>query len=123
MFDPSSGKGNPGGVRSIAIALLDKLGYRVVASSRRAEQEGDYLQGLGADEIINARELSGAGVPLAKERWASAVDDSLGSRTLANVLSQIKYDGAVAACGLAQGSGPARDRPALHPTRRDARGA
>jgi acrylyl-CoA reductase (NADPH) len=95
--------GAAGGVGSVAIALLDKLGYRVVASSRRAEQEGDYLQGLGADEIINARELSGAGVPLAKERWAGAVD-SLGSRTLANVLSQIKYDGAVAACGLAQGS-------------------
>jgi len=87
--------GAAGGVGSVAIALLDKLGYRVVASSRRAEQEGDYLQGLGADEIINARELSGVGLPLAKERWAGAVD---------NVLSQIKYDGAVAACGLAQGS-------------------
>src|SRR4029078_1110473 len=84
--------GAAGGVGSVAIALLDKLGYRVVASSRRSEQEGDYLQGLGADEIINARELSGAGVPLAKERWAGAVD-SLGSRTLANLLSQIKYDG------------------------------
>src|SRR5512135_1877619 len=112
--------GAAGGVGSIAIALLDKLGYRVVASSRRAEQEGDYLQELGADKIINARELSGAGVPLAKERWAGAVD-SLGSRTLANVLSQIKYDGAG---GLRLGTrvGPARDRPALHPTRRDARG-
>ena len=94
--------GAAGGVGSVAIALLDKLGYRVVASSRRAEQEGDYLQGLGADEIIDARELSGAGNPLGKERWAGAID-SLGSRTLANVLSQIKYDGAVAACGLAQG--------------------
>ena len=94
--------GAAGGVGSVAIALLDKLGYRVVASSRRAEQERDYLQGLGADEIIDARELSGAGGPLDKERWAGAVD-SLGSRTLANVLSQIKYDGAVAACGLAQG--------------------
>ena len=80
----------------------DQLGYRVVASSRRAEQERNYLQGLGADEIIDARELSGAGVPLDKERWAGAVD-SLGSRTLANVLSQIRYDGVVAACGLAQG--------------------
>ena len=95
--------GAAGGVGSVAIALLDKLGYRVVASSRRAEQEGDYLQGLGADEVINARELSGAGVPLDKERWAGAVD-SVGSRTLANLLSQIQYDGAVAACGLAQGS-------------------
>ena len=95
--------GAAGGVGSIAIALLDKLGYRVVASSRRAEQEVDYLKGLGADEIIDARNLSGAGSPLGKERWVGAVD-SLGSRTLANVLSQIKYDGAVAACGLAQGS-------------------
>ncbi|MGH6737184.1 MAG: MDR family oxidoreductase [Methyloceanibacter sp.] len=95
--------GAAGGVGSVAIALLDKLGYRVVASSRRAEQESDYLQGLGADEIIDARELSEAGNPLSKERWAGAID-SLGSRTLANVLSQIKYDGAVAACGLAQGS-------------------
>jgi hypothetical protein len=75
----------------------------VVASSRRAQQEADYLRGLGADEIINARELSGPGVPLDKERWAGAVD-SLGSRTLANVLSQTQYDGAVATCGLAQGA-------------------
>jgi acrylyl-CoA reductase (NADPH) len=94
--------GAAGGVGSVAIALLDRLGYRVVASSRRAEQEGDYLHRLGADEIIDARELSGAGSPLDKERWAGAVD-SLGSQTLANLLSQIKYDGAVAACGLAQG--------------------
>ncbi len=105
--------GAAGGVGSVAIALLDKLGYRVVASSRRAEQEGDYLQGLGADEIIDVCELSGAGNPLGKERWAGAID-SLGSRTLAN--------GAVAACGLAQGPRPARDRNALHPTRRDACG-
>ena len=94
--------GAAGGVGSVAIALLDKLGYRVVASSRRAKQEADYLHGLGADEVIDARELSGAGSPLGEERWAGAID-SLGSRTLANVLSQIKYDGAVAACGLAQG--------------------
>jgi acrylyl-CoA reductase (NADPH) len=100
--------GAAGGVGSVAIALLDKLGYRVVASSRRAEQEHDYLQRLGADEIVDARELSGAGSALGKERWAGAVD-SLGSCTLANVLSQIKYDGAVAACGLAQG-------PNLHTT-------
>jgi acrylyl-CoA reductase (NADPH) len=79
--------GAAGGVGSVAIALLDKLDYRVVASSRRAEQERDYLQGLGADEIIDARELSGVGSPLGKERWAGAVD-SLGSRTLANVLMQ-----------------------------------
>src|SRR6476620_6124988 len=95
--------GAAGGVGSVAIALLAKLGYRVVVSSRRADHERDYLRGLGADKIIDARELSGAGSPLDKERWAGAVD-SLGSRTLANVLSQIQYDGAVAACGLAQGS-------------------
>jgi acrylyl-CoA reductase (NADPH) len=95
--------GAAGGVGSVAIALLDRLGYRIVASSRRADQEGDYLRELGADEIIHARELSAARSPLGTERWAGAVD-SVGSRTLANVLSQIKYDGAVAACGLAQGS-------------------
>jgi acrylyl-CoA reductase (NADPH) len=94
--------GAAGGVGSVAIALLDKLGYRVIASSRRAEQEAEYLRGLGADEIINAGDLAGNGKPLAKERWAGAID-SLGSQTLANVLSQIRYDGAVAACGLAQG--------------------
>jgi len=94
--------GAAGGVGSIAIALLDKLGYHVVASSRRAEQEADYLRGLGADEIIDARDLSGPGKPLAKERWAGAID-SVGNQTLANVLSQVRYDGAVAACGLAQG--------------------
>jgi len=94
--------GAAGGVGSVTIALLDKLGYRVVASSRRAEQEAEYLRGLGADEIIDAGDLAGAGKPLGKERWAGAID-SLGSQTLANVLSQIRYDGAVAACGLAQG--------------------
>ena len=94
--------GAAGGVGSVAIALLDKLGYRVIASSRRAEQEAEFLRGLGADEIINAGDLAGNGKPLAKERWAGAID-SLGSQTLANVLSQIRYDGAVAACGLAQG--------------------
>ena len=104
---PASGAvlvtGAAGGVGSVAIALLDRLGYHVIASSRRAEQEADYLRGLGAAEIIDARELSEARSALGKERWAGAVD-SVGSRTLANVLSQIKYDGAVAACGLAQGS-------------------
>src|SRR5260370_1751223 len=97
--------GAAGGVGSIAITLLDKLGYRVVASSRRAESEGSYLRELGADEIIDARGLSDeAARPLDKQRWAGAID-AVGSRTLANVLSHIKYDGAVAACGLAQGSG------------------
>jgi acrylyl-CoA reductase (NADPH) len=95
--------GAAGGVGSVAIALLDKLGYRVIASSRRAVQESDYLRGLGADEIIDAKELSETSSPLGKERWSGAVD-SVGSRTLASVLSQTKYDGTVAACGLAQGS-------------------
>jgi acrylyl-CoA reductase (NADPH) len=95
--------GAAGGVGSVAIALLDKLGYHVVASSRRADQEGDYLRGLGADEIVDAREFFDIGKPLDEERWLGAVD-TVGSSTLANVLSQIKYDGAVAACGLAQGS-------------------
>ena len=94
--------GAAGGVGSVAIAILSKLGYRVVASSRRKETESDYLIGLGAAEVIDAAELSGPGRPLAKERWAGAVD-SVGSQTLANVLSQIRYSGTVAACGLAQG--------------------
>ena len=81
--------GAAGGVGSIAIALLDKLGYRVVASSRRAEQEAEYLRGVGADEIIDAGQLAGAGKPLGKERWAGAID-SLASQTLANVLSQTR---------------------------------
>ena len=94
--------GAAGGVGGVAIAILSKLGYRVVASSRRKETESDYLIGLGAAEVIDAAELSGPGRPLAKERWAGAVD-SVGSQTLANVLSQIRYGGTVAACGLAQG--------------------
>ncbi len=94
--------GAAGGVGSVAIAILSKLGYRVVASSRRKESESDYLSGLGAAEVIDAAELSAPGRPLAKERWAGAVD-SVGSHTLANVLSQIRYGGTVAACGLAQG--------------------
>ena len=113
--------GAAGGVGSVAIALLDKLGYRVVASSRRAEQEGDYLQGLGADETINASELSGAGVPLAKERWAGAIQlarqSDAGQRALADQIRRRR-----SRLRLGTRVGPARDRPALHPTRRDARG-
>lgn len=93
--------GAAGGVGSVAIALLAKLGYRVVASTGRASEEA-YLKSLGAAEIIDRNELSSPGRPLGKERWAAAVD-AVGSHTLANVLSQIKYDGVVAACGLAQG--------------------
>lgn len=93
--------GAAGGVGSVAIAILAKLGYRVIASTGRAS-EADYLKGLGADEVIDRNELSSPAKPLGKERWAGAVD-AVGSHTLANVLSMTKYGGAVAACGLAQG--------------------
>ncbi len=94
--------GAAGGVGSVAIALLSKLGYRVVASTGRKEAESGYLTGLGVAEIIDRAELSAPGRPLARERWAGGVD-AVGSHTLANVLAQIRYGGAVAACGLAQG--------------------
>jgi acrylyl-CoA reductase (NADPH) len=93
--------GASGGVGSVAIALLSRLGYRVIAATGRTEEE-PYLKTLGATEIIRRTELSGEPKPLAKERWAGAVD-SVGSKTLANVLAGTKYGGAVAACGLAQG--------------------
>jgi acrylyl-CoA reductase (NADPH) len=94
--------GAAGGVGSVAIALLAKLGYRVIASTGRAEAEGDYLRGLGAAEIIDRAELSGPGRPMGKERWAGGIDVA-GSHTLANVIAQTRYGGTVAACGLAQG--------------------
>ncbi len=94
--------GAAGGVGSVAIALLAKLRYRVVASSRRKQSEGDYLTGLGAAEVIDAADLAGPARPLARERWAGAVD-AVGSHTLANVISQTRYGGVVTACGLAQG--------------------
>ncbi|MGL5362948.1 MAG: MDR family oxidoreductase, partial [Bosea sp. (in: a-proteobacteria)] len=93
--------GAAGGVGSVAIALLKKAGWHVIASTGRPE-EADYLKGLGAAEIIDRNELSVAGRPMGKERWAAAVD-SVGSHTLANVLAMTRYGGAVAACGLAQG--------------------
>ena len=93
--------GAAGGVGSVAVALLAKLGYTVVASTGR-KSEADYLKSLGASEIIDRGELSGTPKPLAKERWAGGID-SVGSTTLANVLSMTKYGGAVAACGLAGG--------------------
>ncbi|MCV0029274.1 oxidoreductase [Pseudomonas aeruginosa] len=94
--------GAGGGAGSIAIALLSKLGYRVVASTGRME-ETDYLRELGAAEVIDRRTLSEPGTPIAKELWAGAID-SVGSHTLANVLAQTRYRGAVAAFGLAQGA-------------------
>jgi acrylyl-CoA reductase (NADPH) len=93
--------GAAGGVGSVAIALLAKQGWHVIASTGRPE-EADYLKALGASEIIERKELSEPGRPLGKERWAAAVD-SVGSHTLANVLAMTKAHGAVAACGLAQG--------------------
>lgn len=93
--------GAAGGVGSVAVALLGKLGYQVIASTGRP-QEADYLKGLGAAEILDRKELEAPAKPLAKERWAGGVD-SVGSMTLANVLSMTRYGGAVAACGLAAG--------------------
>jgi len=98
---PAIVTGAAGGLGSVAIVLLAKLGFYVIASTGRA-QEADYLKGLGAAEVINRAELSGAAKPLGKERWAAGVD-SVGSQTLANLLAMTKYGGAIAACGLAQG--------------------
>ncbi|THD78208.1 MAG: oxidoreductase [Phenylobacterium sp.] len=94
--------GAAGGVGGVAIALLSRLGYQVVASSRRKDSEGDYLRGLGATDVVDAADFQGPARPLARERWAGAVD-AVGSHTLANVLSQTRYGGVVTACGLAQG--------------------
>ena len=93
--------GANGGVGSVAIALLSRLGYTVVASTGRAS-EAAYLKSLGATDIIDRNELSVPGKPLGRERWAGVVD-AVGSHTLANACATTKYRGAVAACGLAQG--------------------
>ena len=102
---PASGPvavtGAAGGVGSVAIAILSKRGFTVHAVTGRP-QEADYLKGLGAAEIIERKEFSGPAKPLAKERWAGAID-AVGSNTLANLLSMTRYGGAVAACGLAGG--------------------
>ena len=93
--------GAAGGVGSTAVALLAKLGYQVTASTGRPEETG-YLKGIGATEVIARAELTGPVRPLAKERWAAGID-TVGSTTLANLVSMIRYGGAVAACGLAGG--------------------
>lgn len=102
---PDSGKilvtGANGGVGSFAVAILEKLGYEVIASTGRLS-ESEYLQSLGAKEIIDRTELGEQGKPLMKERWAGAID-SVGSHTLANVCASTQYGGVVTACGLAQG--------------------
>lgn len=93
--------GATGGVGSVAIALLARLGFKVVAASGKLH-EADYLTKLGAAAAIDRAELAAAGKPLQKERWAAVVD-AVGSHTLANALAQTRYGGVVAACGLAQG--------------------
>ena len=102
---PASGAivvtGAAGGVGSVAIAVLSKLGYRVIASTGRMS-EAEYLKNLGATEVIDRNELTAPAKPLARERWAGGVD-SVGTTTLANLLSMTTYGGAIAACGLAGG--------------------
>lgn len=104
-ISPDSGPvvvtGAAGGVGSVAISLLSKLGYHVIASTGRLSEEA-YLKDLGAAEIVDRNELSGPAKPLGRERWAGGIDVA-GSHTLANLLSMTSYGGAVAACGLAQG--------------------
>ena len=94
--------GASGGVGSYSISLLARLGYQVIASSGRTSDHTYLIETLGASSVIDREELSQPGKPLAKERWAAAID-SVGSYTLANVLAATQRDGAVAACGMAQG--------------------
>jgi acrylyl-CoA reductase (NADPH) len=98
---PVAVTGAAGGVGSVAIAILAQRGFTIHAVTGRP-QETDYLKALGATEIVDRKELAGPAKPLAKERWAGAID-AVGSNTLANLLSMIRYGGAVAACGLAGG--------------------
>ncbi|TXT39482.1 MAG: zinc-binding alcohol dehydrogenase [Comamonadaceae bacterium] len=102
---PGSGEvlvtGATGGVGSVAIALLAKLGYTVVAATGKASEEA-YLKTLGASSVVDRATLSAPGKPFQKERWVGVVD-AVGSHTLANALAQTRYGGVVAACGLAQG--------------------
>ena len=93
--------GASGGVGSVAVAVLSKLGYKVVALTGRVE-EGDYLKALGANEVMDRAELEGPGKPLARERWAGAVD-TVGSHILVNICAATKHGGVVTACGLAAG--------------------
>ncbi|WP_442799331.1 acrylyl-CoA reductase (NADPH) [Pantoea vagans] len=94
--------GASGGVGSYSVSLLARLGYQVIASSGRASDHAYLIDTLGAASVIDRKELSHPGKPLAKERWAAAID-SVGSHTLVNVLAGIQRDGVVAACGMAQG--------------------
>lgn len=103
---PGSGEvlvtGATGGVGSVAVALLSRLGHRVVAATGKPQEDG-YLKALGAAEVIDRAVLAAPGKPLQKERWAGVVD-AVGSHTLANACAQLRYGGVVAACGLAQGA-------------------
>jgi acrylyl-CoA reductase (NADPH) len=104
LHPPNGGiavSGAVGGVGSVAVGILADRGYTVYAITGRS-QEADYLKTLGAAEIIDRKELTGPVRPLARERWAGAID-SVGSTVLANLLSMTRYGGAVAACGLAGG--------------------
>ena len=94
--------GATGGVGSVAVALLSKLGYTVVAATGKAAEQ-TYLKQLGAASVMDRAELASPGKPLQKERWAAVVD-AVGSHTLANACAQTRYGGVVAACGLAQGA-------------------
>lgn len=95
--------GAAGGVGSIAVTLLSRLGYSVTASTGRVDEQGDYLRSLGATTVIHRDELSAAGKPLQRARWAGGID-SVGSTSLATVLAQTSPGGTVTACGLAQGA-------------------
>lgn len=94
--------GATGGVGSIAISILSKLGYDVVAVSGRDSEKGFFLSGLGAKEILPRSEFDSPGRPLGRERWAAAID-VVGGHTLANICATMKYRGVIAACGLAGG--------------------
>lgn len=96
--------GAAGGVGSMAVTLLARLGYEVHASTGRIDTEGDFLRNLGASELMHRNDLSRDGKPLEKETWAGVVD-TVGSKTLATALAQTRYEGIVTACGLAGGSG------------------
>lgn len=102
---PASGEvlvtGATGGVGSVAVALLSRLGYQVTAATGK-RAESDYLRALGAATVMDRAELAAPGKPLQKERWAAVVD-AVGSHTLVNALAQTRYGGVVTACGLAQG--------------------
>ena len=106
--------GASGGVGSVAVALLSRLGFTVVASSGRVENS-DYLASLGASEVIPRTELSEQGKPFQRERWAGGVD-TVGNHTLANVLAQAKYGGVITCCGLAGGRRPSCQRSAIYIT-------